>query len=300
MIERFLRDRPALGVGLFTLCWTLIELIGPRSGVPPLQIVWTRYGVHLALMALVVGRRRGVGLVRTAHPALSVLASLLMLGMPVCFVLAASRMPMHDTLSIFWTAPVFIVGFGALLGQQSGGVRTLAALLGGLAGAMLIYRPDATFDPAGAVFALGMAICFALYVVLMGTMTRDSLGTKLFHTALWVFAALTFALPRIWLTPTATGLVVMAAIGVFGLGGLYVLDLALETVTPAIVAPLLYTQLAWETGAHLLRDALRSGRVPDAETLAGLALIGVAGAIAYRRRPSAHGASGAPPDRIAA
>ena len=58
MIRQLLPDRPALGVGMFTLCWAMMEIIAPTTGVSPYQIVWTRYGVHLIVLALLVGRRR--------------------------------------------------------------------------------------------------------------------------------------------------------------------------------------------------------------------------------------------------
>ena len=273
MIRQFLAERPALGVGAFTLAWALMELIAPLTGVSPYEIVWTRYGIHLIVMAMIVGRRKGLSFVRTKQPVREIFASLLMLGMPVCFVLAARRMPIQDTLAIFWTAPALIAVFAVLFGHPLGGARTVVAVALGLLGALLICKPDIGMIRPAAIFALGMSACFALYVVMMGTIQRDAISTKLFHTALWVFVILTLDLFRFWRMPTPGGFAALAVIAVLGLGGLYMLDAALETTTPAIIAPVLYMQVAFDASLHVLRHWQKYGGLPDRATVVGIALV---------------------------
>ena len=77
---------PVVLVSVFTFGWAFVENFGSASGVSAYQVVWTRYGVHLALMALVFGPRHGTALVRTAEPAREMICSLLMLGMPLFFI----------------------------------------------------------------------------------------------------------------------------------------------------------------------------------------------------------------------
>lgn len=273
MIRRLIAERPALGVGAFTLLWALMEIIAPLTGVSPYQIVWTRYGIHLIVMAMIVGRRQGLSFVRTAQPGREVFASLLMLGMPVFFVFAARRMPVQDTLAIFWTAPAFVIGFGALFGYSVGGKRTVASVVLGLIGALLICKPDIGLLSPAAIFAFGMSACFALYVVMMGTIRRDAISTKLFHTALWVFAVLTLDVFRFWHMPTSEGIAALALIAVLGLGGLYLLDAALENTTPAVIAPVLYMQIAWDAALHMARHWEKFGQLPDRATFVGAAIV---------------------------
>jgi hypothetical protein len=288
VIRRLLSERPALGVGAFTVCWAAMEMIAPATGLSPYEIVWSRYGVHLVIMLLLLGRRQGFSLVRTKHPALEVLASLLMLGMPMCFVLAAQRMPLPDTISVFWTAPALIVAFVALLGQQLGGARTIVAIVVGLIGAVLICKPDAAALHPAAILAMGMSACFALYVVLMGSIRGDAISTKLFHTAAWVFVILSFALPRFWRMPSAFGVVGIVIISVLGLGGLYLLDAALETTSPAMIAPVFYMQVAIDPLLHGLRHWQKYQQLPDRATLIGMALVfAVAVQALLRRRVTA-------------
>lgn len=287
------RVRPGLLVMVFTFCWAAVELVGSATGVSAYQVVWTRYGIHLALIALLFGPRHGVKLVRTAEPLREVLCSLMMLGMPLCFIWALSRMVPGDALAVFWIAPVLIIISSAAFGEQHAGGRTVIAGLAGLVGALLINRPDLGVLRPAAVLAFGMAICFALYVVEMRTIRRDPVLVKLSHTALWVFVALCFVQPFVWQTPTVRGLAAMATIGALGLVGLFALDSAIEAAPPAIIAPLFYTQLLWETLLHSRLQLLHEPR-----QLAGTVLIVLAGVVALAWRARVPAASDAPADAL--
>jgi drug/metabolite transporter (DMT)-like permease len=272
-VKRFLVEHPALLIATFTLVWAVLEIIAPASGVSLYQVVWTRYGVHLAFMALLFAPRRDLGLLRPARPAAAVFTSLLMLGMPLCFIWGIQVMPVHNVMAVFWLAPLLVVAFARGRTGQAGGVRAAGASAVGLVGALLICKPDAGMFAPATVLGVGMAMCFALYIVMIGTMTHDALPTKLFHQALWVFVSLTLALPLFWETPTARGLATMTVIGVLGYGALYALDLALESAAAALLAPVLYTQLAWDLSLRvLLRDYLPMAR-PDWATVTGAVLV---------------------------
>lgn len=281
------RRYPALLVGAFTLAWALIELVGPAAGVSPYQVVWTRYGVHLALVLLIFGRRDGLTLVRSAQPAREVFSSLLMLGMPVCFLWAVRHMPVGNTIAVFWLAPALVVAIAATFAGRVGGLPTVAAVAVGLLGALLICKPDARALAPVALLPLGMAACFALYLVTIGSMHHEPVRTKLFHTAFWVFASLTLVLPHFWHTPTPRGLAAMVVIGALGYVGLYALDLALEALPAAVLAPVLYTQLAWDVSLRALLRTHLHAPAPDAATLVGTLLVIAAAVPALRWRAPA-------------
>ncbi|HXC26241.1 MAG TPA: hypothetical protein VNU46_10030 [Gemmatimonadaceae bacterium] len=169
-----------------------------------------------------------------------------------------------------------------VIGEQSGGILTFAAAVIGFLGAILICRPDTdVFHPA-TLFALGMAASLACYLVMSRTMRHEAELPKLFHTALWVFVPLSFVLPFFWQTPTLQGFVVMSAIGVIGCGALYALDRSVEIAPPALMAPVLYTQLAWDALLHWPLHAATS----MVRTLAGIVLIFTAAAPAFVWRAS--------------
>jgi hypothetical protein len=253
-MRRLFSTHPALYIAIFTLCWAIIEMLGASAGVSAYQVVWTRYGVHLAFMALVFGPRYGTALVRTPKLGQQIFGSLLMLGMPLSFIWALRTMAPNDAWAVFWVAPLLIIAIAAATRDRLGGVWTIVASICGLVGAWLIYKPDlGIFQPA-ALFAFGMALCFALYMIVMRSMRQEPIMTKLFHTALWVFIGMSVILPSVWSRPTLHGLLAMSAIGVLGWFALYALDRALEGAPAAILAPVLYTELVWDLLLHWRSD----------------------------------------------
>jgi drug/metabolite transporter (DMT)-like permease len=267
-------------VAAFTLCWAVVETIGPAAGVSAYQVVWTRYGVHLAFMLLVFGPRYGKDLVRTSHPGRQVVASLLMLGMPLCFIWGAQRMPVQDETAALWLAPVIVVGISGAIGWSYGGLRTIVATAIGFAGAMLICAPDAGLFRRAACLGIGAALCLSLYMVVMRTMAHERIITKLLHTALWVWLVLTLGVPSFWTTPTVHGAIAMAAIGLLGWLGLLALDVAIAATPVGALAPILYTQLVWAVVLARL-----TGQVTlTAKEEGGIALVLIAGGLALFRR----------------
>lgn len=268
-MKRVVANYPGLLIAVFTLCWALVEVIGSATGgVSAYQVVWTRYGVHLAFMALVFGKSEGLALVRTEKLSSQVFASLLMLGMPICFIWEMQRIPVQDASVVFWIAPALIVGMSIVSGKRYGGMGTIVATAIGLVGAVLICNPDSGVLQRGALLGVGMATCFSLYLFVVRSMHKEALLTKLFHTALWVFIALSVGLPYFWKTPTFRGTGAMIVIGLLGWVGLLSLDLAIEIVPVGVLAPVLYTQLVWDM---LLQWPLRE--MPfDSRTILGAIL----------------------------
>ena len=235
----------ALLVAASMLLWIPIESLGARAGVSPYQVVWTRYGTHLIAMLLVFGPRHGRGLVVTRRLRPMILRSLCMLGMPICFILAAARMPLSDLFGIFWISPLIAIGLSTFCLEGRPGLRPWIAGFCGAVGAILftgVYKGQVTW---GWPPALGMSGCFAAYVVLTYEVRQEPVLTRLFHSALWVFLSLSLVVPLIWRRPSLAGLASMVAIGLLGWVLLFSLDLALDLAPPSVVAPFLYMNLIW-------------------------------------------------------
>jgi drug/metabolite transporter (DMT)-like permease len=261
--------RALLLIAVSTFCWAIIEPLGALAGVSGYQVVWTRYGAHVLFMLAVFAPRHGTRLVWSPQPLRQVFRSLLMLGMPLCFLWSARHMAIGNVMAVFWIAPLLVIAMTRLSGGSSGGMPTCAAALAGFAGAVLIWSPHAGLLRPASVLAVGMAFCFALYVMVSRAMKEEFILCKLFHTALWVFACLTVALPFFWRTPSVRGLVAMGTIGLLGWLGLWALDRAIELAPPEQLAPMLYMQILWTA----LIGAVSGARMPAHRTLAGVLLI---------------------------
>jgi drug/metabolite transporter (DMT)-like permease len=246
--------RGAIWMGGSAAAWALVEHLGRLvpAGYSPYQVVFVRYATHLAMMVVALAPRVGLGLVRTRRPLLQVLRSLLMLGMPACFVTAATRMRQADVWGIFWCAPILAAAVDWRTLDAGRRVRRLVALGVGLAGAALAMRAGPGMARPAALLAFGMAACFSLYFVMTRILRTETTTTNLFYTALGVFVALGMLAPLYWRPMTLAALGPMVAIGAAGLGTLLALDRAVAHSEVSSVAPVLLLEVPF---ACLLRLA---------------------------------------------
>jgi drug/metabolite transporter (DMT)-like permease len=108
-----------------------------------------------------------------------------------------------------------------------------------------------------------MAGCFAAYLVLTRSMRDESATSRLFYTALVVWASLCPFVPSFWKTPTLADLGIMVSIGVLGYFFLLGLDKALDAAPAGRVAPFTLVTPIWTVaidvglrGQPLMRHAI--------------------------------------------
>lgn len=146
-----------------------------------------------------------------------------------------------------------------IFGEKVAAAQWMAAFIG-LAGTWLVIRPP--FPGTGGwllLLPLGMGFCFALYNVLTREMRTERTSANLFHTALWVFIALSFVMPSVWHTPSLKAALAMIGIGVWGFVLLLFLDRALAWAPASLVAPFIYTQCIWGDALELIRRRFHPG-----------------------------------------
>lgn len=262
--------KAVLLMGVFVFLWAAVEVLGTYAGVPATEIVWFRYGTHLIVMLIVFGPRYGASMIRTKCPlGMHIVRSLMMLGMPVSYVAAAGRMPGSDMLVVFWIYPVMLLAASHVLGSYRPKLSDYVMATVCVAGAMLILHPHTSVIRAASVLPLAMAGFLVAYMLMTRNMVDESTVTNLFHTALWVFAALTPHMLFVWHTPSMRGALAMAAIGIFGLAGLYALDKAIHLAAPAAFASAGFAQLVFT----VLIDAAVYARIPTWGRTIGAMLI---------------------------
>jgi drug/metabolite transporter (DMT)-like permease len=240
-----------IGIGLMCLVAfssAIIEFFGSLipSAYSPYQTVWARYATHLLFMLVVLGRTEGRRMVATGRLRDHVFRSLLMLGMPFCFI-TAIRHGLNPAFvwSVTWiTSPMLMVMSVIVLRERVSRVQWIAALTG-LAGTWLVIKPSTPALRWALILPVGVAFCYAFYCLLTREMRTEHTSTNLFHTALWVFVALTFVMPFVWHTPPPKIALITTAIGVWGFVVLLLLDRALALAPVSLTAPFLYTQCLW-------------------------------------------------------
>ena len=292
-------DRILPGVVLmlgFCIAAPLIDVASKLAaqGVPVGMIVLGRGVVQAALMLpVVLAMRQPLALGRRAL-GLALLRAFLLVASTYCFVAAVRVMPIADALAIAFVEPFVILLIGRFAMAEEVGPRRLAACAAGFIGALLVIQPSfAAFGPV-ALFPLGTAVSFALYMLVTRALSRSLHPVPMqFHTAL--LAALicapllvlgtatgepstTFVLPQgiFWLWVFCVGL----ASTVSHMAMTY----ALKFAPSSTLAPLHYLEIVTAT----LFGYLVFGNFPNTLTLIGIGVIVASGLyVIHRERVTA-------------
>ncbi len=203
--------------------------------------------------------------------------------------LALDAMPVANAIAIFFVEPLILTVLAGILLKEGIGWRRLLAVVVGLAGALVVLRPNvAAYGPAAA-WPLAAAVFFSFYMLVTRMMARR--GSRLalqFWTG--VFAMLTLALLAAggWvlapataapLVPTGRELLLFAGMGVIAALTHQLIANALAKVDAGAAAPLQYLEIISAT----LLGWLVFGDFPDRMTWAGTAIIVAAGIYVFHR-----------------
>jgi drug/metabolite transporter (DMT)-like permease len=243
---------------------------------PASALVWLRYVLQTLVMTAIFVPRMGLRLVRTTSPGVQVLRGLMLVFSSVVFVVALNHMQIAEVASIVFLAPLIVaLAGGPLLGERVG-TRTWFALAGGFTGVLLIIRPGGNAFTWWALLPLGCAFFFAGYQILTRKLAgHDDPITTLFYPGLIAVLAIPPVFPGAISAVPAVPLhaALLAAIGILGAVGHFLLIRAHGLAPATLLAPFGYTQLL----VVLVLGWLAFGQLPDGVALTGIALIAGSG-----------------------
>ena len=282
--QRFAEDEAArlqrrhrlTGIGLMcgaVIAFACLDAIAKylNGYMDTLQVVWARYTGGFFLALLISNPLSRPGLMRTGRPGLQILRAAMMLGSTVMNFMAFRYLQLDQALSILFSTP-FLVAIlaGPMLGEWIGWRRWVAILVG-FAGVLLVTRPGAGGMHWAAIYSVGSALFYSLYIVLTRVLSRtDESDTTLFYANILGAAAMLPVLPFVWSTPNDPWVIfLMVTFGAFGSLGHYLLIVAHRLAPASVLAPFMYTQLVWATafGFFVFSD------VPNSWTLAGACVV---------------------------
>jgi len=239
-------------------------------------VVAVRYLVHTLLMILLLAPGQGRRLVQTQRTGLVIVRAASLAVASLLVALALQQMPLAETTSIVFLAPVLVVFLARpVLGELIGIPGWLGAMMG-FVGAVLIVRPGAGLDTSGVLYALGAAGCTVVYLLLSRALaSTERTLVMLFYTALVGTIAMGLLLPWYWHgeVPTPMQLLLFLAMAAAGGLGHFLLTAAYRHAPASILAPLSYLQLVW---AGVL-SWLVFDHMPDRLSILGMAVIGAGG-----------------------
>ena len=247
-------------------------------------LVWARYLVHFVIMLVFMAPGMGREIIATRRPWLMSFRALMLVGVTLLAQLALKTLPLAETTALVFITPLLVALLaGPLLGEQVRRSTWLITLVG-FAGVLLIARPGGALFGAGVAYALGAALCYAIYQIL----TRKLAATEhpnrlLFYTALIGTLSMSLTLPAYWdgQIPTLTQGLLIVSLGLYGGIGHFMLIRAFREAPASTLSPLLYIQLIWAT----LLGWWVFDQLPDLLAIVGMLIIGASGlSLAIRSR----------------
>jgi drug/metabolite transporter (DMT)-like permease len=244
------------------------------STAPLVMALWVRYGVQAVATTAVLWPSRGPRLFVTRRPLLQLVRGLLLLVCSGIAFLSLRVMPVGEFTAIVMLTPLLLtVVAAAMLGERVSWLRCLC-VFAGFAGAMVVIRPGMELFDWATLLPLVLVAANTGFQALTSRMalTEDP-GTMHVYTGLVGLVVASAALPLAW---QALPWQIWAAIGLMGVLstlGHFLLIIAFTRATVAVLTPYLYLQIAFAT----LGGWLVFSHVPDAWSLAGIALIAVGG-----------------------
>ena len=267
------------------VCFACLDASAKFLGqhIPTMEVVWARYLGATILALVAVNPFSSPNVFRTGHFWLQNLRALTLFASTILNFYALRSLQLADTVSISFAMPLLVALLaGPMLGEWVG-PRRLAAICVGFIGVLVVTRPGfGGFHPA-MLLSLASTLCYALYGIWTRVLAaHDSSRTTMAYSSILGAVLLTPALPFFWVWPENSVIwLLMAATGLFGAIGHWMLILAHRRAPAAILAPFIYTEIIWMT----LLGFTVFGDVPQLWTLLGAAIVIASGLyLWYRER----------------
>lgn len=287
-------DRPLMGI-LFMIGFCIsapvmdgLAKLTPHE-IPVSQILAARFGFQ-ALLLVPIAMALGLLVPVKGRDVFGHFIRGGMLLLATFFFFSAIRyMPIANAMAIFFVEPFILTLLGAAVLGETIGPRRIIACLVGFCGALLVIQPS--FEGLGfvALFPLGTAVCFAIYMVL----TRKMSGTQ-HPVTLQTYTAIAacilivpllvvfdgsgnFYLDPVW--PSSFAWATLLGVGLFATVSHLLLSVALKLAPAATIAPLQYLEIVGSVsvGYVLFSD------FPDALTWTGIGIIVGSGLYIFAR-----------------
>ncbi|MEO7117257.1 MAG: DMT family transporter, partial [Caldimonas sp.] len=269
-------ERILAGIGLVILavaCFATLDTATKVSTatVPILMGLWFRYAFQAVATTAVLLPRYGVEVLRTAHPKFQLLRGALLLVSSTLAFLSLRSMPLAEFTSVVLIAPLVVTLLAAISLKEEVSPLRWVLVAGGFAGTLVILRPGGTVFSWVILLPLGLVVSNAWFQVLTSKLARTEKPLTMHFYTGWVGTVIaTIPLPFVWVSlPSWHSWALLCLMGFMGTVGHFFLILAYQRAPASTLTPYLYAQI----GFAMLAGWLVYSRLPDAVSLAGMALI---------------------------
>lgn len=239
------------------------------------QLLLIRSAASLVMLAPLVAREGVLRVLRPSQPWLQVARVAAATAEIGLFYWMLFYLPLADAVTFLLASPIFVVVLSPLVLGEKVGARRWVLVGVGFLGVVMALKPSSGAVSLPALGALTGALMFALMNV-TGRLLRDSSDvTLVFWQAVGALALGLVLVPFGWVTPGWLDLAALALLGLVSTIAHMCVTRSLKLAPASVVAPYQYTFIAWAVAWGWLLF----GDVPDAQTVAGAAVIVVTGLI---------------------
>lgn len=249
------------------------------AALPALEVTFGRFFFQfLICLGLALAVRRTFWL-RARQPGVNLLRGVLLATASLSFFTAVKYMSVATAISIFFVEPMVLTVLAALILKEQVGLRRIGAILVGLAGAMIILRPNLAEIGAVSLLPVFTAVVFAFYLLINKLYpAEDDLLTIQFGAGLSGALLLGCALligswasvdGYAFVLPTGPQTLLLMLIGLISFAAHGLVVAAFQRGSASLLAPLQYIEIV---GATLFGYLVFSD-FPDGPTWIGICLI---------------------------
>lgn len=242
-----------LGIGLrvaaatcFAFMAMLVKL-GHEAGVATVELAFYRFAFGLPPLLLWIAASRNFGVWRTQRPLAHAWRAAAGLTTLLLSFSALALLPLAETTTIGFAAPLFSVALSALLLGESVGRHRWTAVLLGFAGVLVVMRPEGRDLPALGLLLAGLSALGAGIVTITIRQVGRTEGTQ--TTVLW-FSLISLAATGLFMPVFSQAhdggtWLLLAGLGMVGGFSQICLTASLRFAPVPAVVPFDYTQLLW-------------------------------------------------------
>ncbi len=279
-----------MALGAFMILPMGDAFVKTMSGLwPGTAIAALRYALALPILAVLVWRTEGRGVLTCPRPWLQLGRGAAMSGVVVTFFAGVQLMPLVEMTAISFCSPMILALLSALILKERMSRTAWLAIAIAFPGMLLILKPNIANLGWAALLPVISATCFAFTMIFnrMAAGSGSALKMQLLAAAFCfpIILAVTLAgaasgVPSLAVPMPGWSIIARcAAIAVTGTVSHFLLFKATERVSPTRIAPLTYSQLLMATAL----GALLFGEWPDVGALAGAIMIIGAGLFLWRQ-----------------
>jgi S-adenosylmethionine uptake transporter len=275
------------GIFVFSVQDVIIKWISGKY--PVHEIVLIRSCIAIIPILFIAYLEGGLHLLRTNHYLGHIIRTFFMFGSYICFYLSIVALPMAETVSLYFSAPIFITIFSVTFLGEKVEFRSWIAVLVGFIGVIIMLQPGSKMIDPAAFLAVLTAFLYAMASIFTRKLGKTENGVALaFHlTVIYIIfttilsIALNFIavtdkshpslafLFREWQLPSQGDMFLFILLGLIAAAGFYCLSQAYRLAQPSTIAPFeyIYIPLSVVWGYVFWKDIL------EPQSVIGMVLI---------------------------